>query len=1069
MPDSLRPRTSRASSYAAASPAQRRLWFEDSVRRRDGRSAAYHSALSLRIRTEVDSCSLRSALTLVQDRHSVLRTVLELADGELFQRVVPSAECPLPVIEVTADSGEEAQSELERLMRAEFEKPFDLGADPMLRARLYRLAPAEYELQLVVHHIATDGWSMDILLRELSDAYAAIREGETPELPELPLQYTDYTVWLHGQVESGGYDKDLDYWTAQLAGAPKLLELPTDRPRPAEQTYRTGRVPYALPQELAARAAEFARDHRVSLYTLLLTAFQVTLSRWTGRQEVVIGTPVANRTLPDTDRLIGFFVNLLPMRLVTDETLSFAELLTRARTVTLDAYDHDVIAFDRLVDVVAPERTLAHAPIFQVLFSVADPHHGGPRALGEPTYVDYGAESHFDLTLVAETHGEKIVVWTDYARDLFDRSTVELLLGRFRAVLESAMAEPGAALVTLPAMPSEERTLIDTAAVGRPLPQDRPLVDRIREAGAERMDEIAIADGDDLVTYRELHERSDRLAVQLRAHGVGPDQVVAVCLPRGAGLIVSLVAIFKAGGAYLPIDPSHPADRLRYMIEDSGARVVVSGAAHLGPAFPEGLPVLDIDNVPEAAAEAATGTGPWPEVHPDHLAWLIYTSGSTGLPKGVQVPHRGATNCIRWYVDEYAITPEDRLSQLVASSSDASLLDMLPALSAGARIVVIPDDVRLDFDGLWAYFAQTGVTVSFMITPTLTASAGSAPATHPTLTRLTVGGDRLPAVPDGLPCPLANIYGPTEASIAAAAGWLTSGVPSHVGNALANTRTYVLDEWLRPVPPGVNGELYLAGPQLARGYGGRPGLTAKKFLPDVIAADGGRMYRTGDQVRWTSDGRLDFLGRVDRQVKVRGFRIELEEIEQVISAVPGMDEVVVLLKENLPTGPGLVAYCRLAQGAAEDRAWIEEVRRHLSENLPEHMAPQGYVGLSRFPFNQNGKIDRPALLALEVPRDSGGEAGHVAPQGALQELVAEVWRDVLGVEGVWANDNFFHLGGHSLLIVKAVARLEAALDVKIRLTLLFECPVLSDLAQRLEETVLEHLASQSGREGVRPA
>ncbi|MEU5523782.1 amino acid adenylation domain-containing protein [Streptomyces sp. NPDC047860] len=1057
MPGSLRSLPDGAPALTAASPAQRRLWFEDSVRRRDGRSASYHSALSLRISAEVDVPALSAALTLVQERHLPLRTVFQLIDGELVQKVEPSRPCPVPVTDVPGAGPEDRRQALEKLMRVQFDRPFDLGADPMLRAHLYRLGAEEYELQLVVHHIATDGWSMDILLRELSDSYAAFKEGQTPELDEILLPYTEYTKWVNRETENGRYDEDLGYWTAQLQGAPKLLDLPTDRPRPSEQSYRTGRVPFVLSGELAAQAHRFARDHRVSLYTLLLTAFQVTLSRWTGSQEVVIGTPVANRTLPGSDRLIGFFVNLLPMRLVTDETASFGELLSRARSVTLDAYDHDGISFDRLVDVVAPERTLAHAPVFQVLFSVATPHDGGPRALGRPTYVDYGAESHFDLTLVAETDGGEITIWTDYAEDLFDRATVLRVLERLQALLKAAMAAPEAPLATLPAVTDSERELIASVTDGRLLAVEDRLVDRIRRAGAERPDDIAVADGDDLVTYRELHERSDRLAARLRSHGVGPDEVVAVCLPRGARLITSLVAIFKAGGAYLPIDPSHPADRLRYMIEDSGARVVVSSAAHARPDLPRGVSLVDIDDLPETSE-----AGPWPNVHPDNLAWLIYTSGSTGRPKGVQVPHRGATNCINWYVDEYAITERDRLSQLVASSSDASLLDMLPALWAGARIVVIPDHVRLDFDGLWDYFARTGVTISFMITPTLTASAHSVPAGHPSLTRLTVGGDRLAAVPDGLPCPLANIYGPTEAGIAAAAGWLTPGAPSHVGNALANTRTYVLDEWLRPVPPGVSGELYLGGPQLARGYAGRAGLTARRFLPDVIAGDGGRMYRTGDQVRWTADGRLDFLGRVDRQVKIRGFRVELEEVEQAFAEVQGIDEVIVLLHENLPTGPGLVAYCRRSQGDPQDRSWVEDVRRHLTECLPEHMVPQAYVSLPRFPFNQNGKIDRSALLRLEIPRDGGGTSGHVAPEGAVQELVASVWQEILGVETVSAHDNFFHLGGHSLLIVKAVSRLEAALGVQVRLTLLFECPVLSDLAQRLEDIVLEHLAEQSG-------
>ncbi|MGW0778600.1 amino acid adenylation domain-containing protein [Streptomyces sp. NPDC002835] len=1027
-----------------ASTAQRRLWFDHQLRSQadpDG-GTVYHSTLALRLREEVDVTALRSAVESLVARHESLRTRFALASvGALHQLVDAAAPLKLHIKDCGGDD------EVRRARMAEFfAAGFDLERGPLLRVGLFSLTDRDHILFLVIHHIATDGWSMDLLHQELGEFYRADVEGCGADLPELAHQYADFAAWEQSEFERGVFADDLAFWREQLAGAPQVLAFPTDLPRPPERTFTAGCQRFQVPAATVAALERTARDCGASVFQTLLAAFQVLLARWTGQPDPVVGSVAANRRSAETEPIVGFFVNLLPLRSRVDESESFARLVARTRDTVLDAYDHQGVSFDRLVEAVAPTRTPGHNPLVQAVFTLAESVPGSGSGWGERLEFRETARTQFDLTFAAGPgDGGALAVDAHFAADLFTPRTIERLAGRFVALLEELTRSPEQRLSLVAAVTAEEAVELDAFASGAPAGEPPTVLGLFERQMRERPDAPAVVDGDTRLTYAQLGAEVERVAGLIGSRLTSPGTAVGVCLPRSASQVAALLGVLRAGAIYLPLDPAYPAERLDHLLHDSGCPLVLTDdTTRSRPEWPAHVELLDV-SASSPAQPAAT-------IRPLQPAYLIYTSGSTGLPKGVLVTHEGIGNFVSWYVDHYALTPDDRLSQLASPSFDAGLLDTLPALAAGASLTVLPDEDRLDPGRLWSRLAEEGVTVAFLTTPLFAAAAASGlPSEGLALRSVQIGGDSLAGVPPELPFALDNLYGPTEATIAASCGRLEPGGAVHIGGPLRGMRVRVLDAWLRPVPVGSPGEVFLAGPGVALGYLGRPGLTAGQFVPDPWAGDGSRMYRTGDRARWRTDGCLEYLGRTDTQVKVRGHRIEPGEIEAVLAARPGVAEAAVALR----TPPGgeaqLCAYLCLRAGAD-----VDTVRKDTERALPRWMHPATYTVLPELPLTANGKVDRAALPAPEFR----ATAAYRAPSGPVEELVAEVWQDVLDLDRVGADDDFFRIGGHSLLATRVLSRLTDLSGCRLPLRTVFDHPVLADLAHELEEAVVAAAAGQ---------
>ncbi|HEX6367825.1 MAG TPA: amino acid adenylation domain-containing protein [Longimicrobium sp.] len=1023
------------------SHAQQRLWFVD---RMEPGSAFLNLPAAVRLRGPLDAAALERALGHVIHRHEPLRTVFrEAAGGEPEQVILP----PPPAFSLPrTDLADrvDADAALERLVRENAEQPFDLARGPLFRASLARTGPDEHVLLLCMHHVVSDGWSMDVLFRELDALYRAEVRGEPAPLPPLPVQYADYAVWQREHLRGEVLERQLAWWRERLAGAPTLLELPTDRPRPAVRAHRGAVAQAAYDAELRDALLALGRREGATLYMVLLAAFQVLLGRYARQDDVVVGSPIAGRTRAELEGLIGFFVNTLALRTDLSGAPTFRQVLGRVREATLQAYAHQELPFEKLVEELRPERSLSHTPLFQVAFALqnnarAEVALHGVRA--EPLPVR-GRTAKYDLTLFAAEGPAGLDVWAEYDTDLFDAGTIERMLGHFGVLLRAAAADPDRAAAELPLLRADERREVMEGwnATAADLPAGATIHAQFTAQAARTPDAPAVAwDGGGL-SYAELDARANQLARHLRRYGVGRDVPVALCVERGPEMIVGALGVLKAGGAYVPLDPAHPVERLRFMLRDTGAPVLLT-QAHLAERFAgEAAAVLRLDADWGRVADEPTSP-PAADAGPDDLCYVIYTSGSTGLPKGVMVAHRALGNLVHWHRRAYALGPADRTAQVAGVAFDAAAWEIWPTLLSGAALHVPPPGAALQPQALRDWLVEQGITCTFVPTPLAELMLPLPwPAGAPLRTLLT-GGDQLQARPAAdAPFALVNHYGPTECTVVATC----APVPAHgegrplIGGPIANTRAYVLDALRQPVPVGVPGELYLGGAQLARGYLNRPALTAERF---VAAPWGERLYRTGDLVRWRPGGALEFLGRLDDQVKVRGFRIELGEIESVLAAVPAVREAAVLAREDVPGDRRLVAY--VAGDAGLD---VARVRERLRAALPEYMVPAAFVVLDRLPLTPNGKVDRRALPAPE----RGGEAEFVAPRTPAEEVLADVWAQVLGVERVGAHDHFFDLGGHSLLATRVVSRLREAAGVELPVRALFEAPTLEALAREVE-------------------
>ena len=1015
--------------------AQQRLWF---LQQLDPSSTAYNVPYTLRLRGALHAAALERALGLLVERHEALRTRFELDGDEPVQVIDPAAPFALPVEDLSASADPEAEA-AERA-REEARTPFDLARGPLFRARLLRLAPDDHLLVLGAHHAVCDGWSLDVLFRELAQAVAAYAEGRPPALPPLPLRYADCAAWQRERLEVGELDRQLAYWTKALAGAPAVLELPTDRPRGAGPHAR-GAVPFALPADVAEGVREMARREAATPFMVLLAAFQLLLARYAGQEDVVAGAPVAGRNRAETEGIVGFFVNTLPLRADLSGDPGFRALLRRVRAATLDGFAHQEAPLERIAEAVGAPRDAGRTPLFQAMFLML----GEPRAVEIPglaaTPAPVGGETvKFELTLGVRPLDHGFECALEYAADLWDTSTMERMAAHFTALLGAALAQPDRPVLDLPMLPSEEaETLLGWSRNPERYPAETALA--LFEAQAARTpDALALVCGDQSLAYGELHARANRLAHHLRGFGVGVEDRIGVCLERTPELVVALLAVMKAGAAYVPLDPAYPAERIDLVLEDAGARVLVTMAPLAERiSIPSSIRIVRVDADADAIASHPSNAPPV-EVHPENLAHVIYTSGSTGRPKGVMIRHGSVAAFLRWMHGRFPLAPGERVAGATSVSFDVSVAEIHFALSCGAALVLVENALSLAEPG-----AMAGAVQASMV-PGAAAELLRLGALPGSLRRLNLAGEAL--APDlaralyaaGVP-EVHDLYGPTEDTTYAMHAHLPRDVRRNtLGRPLGGRAAYVLDGRLRPAPIGVPGEMWLAGCGLARGYLGRPGMTAERFLPDPFSPEpGARMYRTGDRGRWLAGGELEYLGRADFQVKVRGFRVEPGEVEAVLREHPRVGGAVVTARRD-GRGTRLVAYVTPADAVRPAPA---ELRAHLAARLPEWMVPAAFVAMDDFPRTPNGKLDRRALPEPEA----GPEAGaYEAPRTEVEERIAAIWAEVLRVERVGVRDDFFALGGHSLLATRVVARIRRELGVELPLRTVFESPTVAGMA-----------------------
>ena len=1038
-----------ATGPAPLSFAQRRLWFLDQL---DPGRPYYNLPLALRLTGELDVAALSPALDGNVARHESLRTTYTARDGEPLQVVGASSAVPLERRDLSALSAGERGPALKRILAEELARPFDLGRDPMLRATLVRESAGSHVLVLLMHHIASDGWSLGILLQELADGYAAARTGSAAAPPPLPIQYADYAVWQREWLDGGVGERQLAYWKERLAGDLPVLALPADRPRPARQTFAGAPVRRVMPAALAERLEALSRETGATLFMALLAGFQALLARLSGQEEVLVGTPVAGRSRVETENLIGFFVNTLVVRTDLTGNPTFRELLGRVRDRALEAYGNQDVPFERLVEALRPERDLAHAPIFQAMFAFENYALDFPRMPRlEVENVEFDtAVSNFDVTLDMSRHEHGIGAVLEYRTDLFDAETAARWLENLEILLTGAAAEPDARVWDLPLLtaPERERLLVAWNATRGDFPIERCVHALFEERAAEAPDAVAAEAGESRLTYRELDRRANGLAERLAALGVGPDVAVGIRLERSLEAAVALLGVLKAGGCYVPLDPGYPEARLRYFLEDSAARVLVTDAAGAETFGVGSWKVVRVDG-PDgmAAADRPPASG----VGPENLAYVIYTSGSTGRPKGVEIRHRSLVNHAEAIRRAFALVPADRVLQFASLSFDVAAEEIFPSWAAGATVVFRPAEAIgvAELETLLAGKRPTVINLPAGFWHQWVSDLALGPRPLVDSLRLVVAGSER-VLPDRLAewkRHAANVrwlngYGPTETTITATlyeppAGETSAGAAVPIGRPVANVLLYVADGHGGLSPQGAAGELWIGGEGVARGYRGDPGRTEECFGANPFGP--GRIYRTGDRARYRRDGSLEFLGRQDAQVKVRGFRIELAEIESTLERHPDIREAAVAAREE-GGETRLVGYLVFAGGAAPSAA---DLRAYAKEQLPPYMIPSAFVPMDELPRTGSGKVDREKL---PDPGPSRGDEEYVAPRTPIEQAIAEIWSSLLRVERIGVNDNFFELGGHSLLATQVVSRLRDRFALEVPLKVLFESPTVADFA-----------------------
>ena len=1032
--------------------AQERLWFLD---RLDPGQAVYNIPLLLRLRGHLHLVALEASLNEIVGRHEALRTTFQVVDGHPVQIIAPASSLSLPVIDLAGVSEPARRTAAQRHTTEQAQRPFDLAQGPLFRAMVLRLSAEEHELLLVMHHSVSDGWSLGVLRQELTAVYTAFRAGQPSPLPALPIQYADYSVWqrqwLHGQE----IEKQRAYWREQLADAPPILALPTDRPRPAVQTYRGTTYRVLFPQELIERLHVLRQQTGTTLFMTLLGVFQILLWRYTGQEDVVVGSPIAGRTRTEEEGLIGFFVNSLVLRTDLSGNPSFREVLERVREVCLGAYAHQDLPFEKLVEDLQPVRSLSHSPLCQVSFNLHNALTAGaislPELQIEQELID-PQTAMFDLSLLVEERGEGLEVTVEYSTDLFEVATIRRLVGHWQTLLESVTAAPDQPIATLPLLTEGERhqLLVKWNATQKEYPREECLHHVFEAQAARTPNATAVIFEGQQLTYDQLNSRANQLAHHLQALGVGPGVLVGLCVERSFEMVVGLWGILKAGGAYVPIDPTYPRERMAFMLADSQVAVLLTQQSMAEELSTQHACVCCLDTGWEKIG-CQPHDNPVSKTTAEHPAYVIYTSGSTGRPKGVVGLHRSTLNRLHWMWQTYPFTPDEICCQKTSLSFVDSVWELCGPLLQGVPTVLIPDEVLKDPHRLVARLTENRIT-RLVLVPSLLRMILMVLETNTDdrayqLTRLKYwmsSGEVLSMelyqrfrerVPDGR---LLNLYGASE--VAADATWYDADNATHsipdaalatvpIGRPISNVQVYVLDPRLQPVPVGVPGELYVRGDGLAQGYHNNPELTTERFILDPFTdTPTSRLYKTGDFARYLPDGNLEFLGRTDNQVKIRGFRIELGEIEGVLCEHEEIRQAVLRVSTEGTGDERLVAYYLLEP---DGYVTSTDLRKYLRRVLPDYMIPQHFIELDAIPLTPNGKVD---CTALPAPvSDSSGSSRYTPPETELEKAVAGIWAEILGVSPIGVHDNFFELGGHSLLAVQVVVKAKDTLDIDVPL------------------------------------
>ena len=1048
--------------------AQQRLWFLDQL---EPGSVNYNIPAAWRLKGTFDKHAIHKALNTIIERHGSLRTSFTQSNGVAVQNVDQNITVDIPLTDLSELESEKWTKAIQLSCAKEANQPFDLTKAPLIRCGLLRLSVKEHILLITMHHIITDGWSMDVFYRELWELYETFSQNRPALLAELPIQYTDFAVWQRQRFEGNSQQiKQLEYWKDRLEGAPPVLELPMDRPYPAVRSFRGARHEVVLPPQLLEDLKRLSREESCTLFMTLLAAFQLLLHRYTGQEDVVVGSPIAARNRAEIENLIGFFVNTLVLRTDFSGQPTFKELLKRVRETAFGAFENQEFPFDRLVEELRPDRQLSHNPLIQVMFALQNT----PKTVFQLSGLTISSEhvdnrsSKFDLTLFATETTEGLRLSMVYATDLFEQKTIERMLSHYCVLLESIVDGSNRFIGEIPILtPLEKQQLLETWNETKRYYANDVCVHELFEAQVEKTpDNVALVFEEQQLSYAELNSKANQVAYYLRELGIGPDTLVGIFLERSLEMVIGMLAVLKAGGGYVPLDPTYPAERLSFMMQDAQVNIILTQKKISNQIKCEQGLVICLDDFQEDILRQSR-TNLECNSTPENLAYVIYTSGSTGLPKGVMIQHKALVNLLGWNQDVFPITESDRMGQKTPYGFDASILEFSPPLLVGATLVLAKPFGHQDVEYLVDWILTQKITILRAV-PTLLRMLLLEPKFKlcNSLRLIFSGGEALPVELrnqffDTSKADLVNAYGPTEACVDATCYRcsiedLTDSVP--IGRPISNTQVYILDDNLQQVPVGVVGELHIGGAGLAKGYLNRPALTAEKFIPNPFGRHpDDRLYKAGDLARYRPDGNIEFLGRKDHQVKLRGFRIELGEIESVLGGHAAIETAVVVVREDVPGDKRLTAY--LVENSEE--LDLAVIRGFVKEKLPDYMLPASYVVLERMPTLPNGKVDRKSLPAPS--KDAQGIKGESdPPRTAVEKVLAEIWAGVLQLEKIGIYDNFFEAGGHSLLAVKMMSRVRTILEMELPLRTLFEAPTIAELGDRIDRIITKIETRQPG-------